>query len=115
MAVMAGTVTAGTGQRPSSRPGAHIIFEPNRNRTIVGQLSHETARAPLSAIHGTGHGSRTFRLPLRHHPLGWRGYVCARAALRIRTMPIPIVRDVCVPSAMVTSDGLVEQVAQIDD
>lgn len=30
-------------------------------------------------------------------------------------MPIPIVRDVCVPSAMVTSDGLVEQVAQIDD
>src|SRR5215472_14205653 len=30
-------------------------------------------------------------------------------------MPIPVVRDICVPSAMVTSDGLVEQVAQIDD
>jgi len=30
-------------------------------------------------------------------------------------MPIPIVRDVCVLSPMVTSEGLVEQVAQIDD
>lgn len=30
-------------------------------------------------------------------------------------MPIPTVRDLCVPSAMVTSDSLVDQVAQIED